>query len=322
MAFRGTGELSGRPIGQWAFREFADQETLAVATTTGDINAFNSAGTAENHLWLLKPNAANEKLEISASVNGFGKDEDIRAVRYVGNFAYIVTFKRTDPLFAFDLTDLAKPKLAGSLKVPGFSTYLHPMGTSRLVGLGYDAEDFGDAALTQGVQLSLFDTVKPENLQRLDVKIHGDRFSSSDAIHDHRAFFHDSVSGQFSFPLVERSSLSPVLFSGARFYNLKDDKLIEAGTATHKAWIPSECLGAFTQAQGWRSRFRSMDINRIYKINGMIYTLSRYGTKIHNANNLAEVTASVKFAGVENVCYMNSDDFDEFGDSSLPRRTD
>ena len=95
----------------------------------------------------------------------FGKGEDIRAVRYSGDLAYVVTFMQTDPLFAVDLTDPTAPVIRGELKMPGYSAYLHPVGENLMLGVGYDGDDDG----TNGdAKISLFDVTDPDSPEEID----------------------------------------------------------------------------------------------------------------------------------------------------------
>jgi len=59
----------------------------------------------------------------------------------MGDKLFLVTFEQIDPLFAIDLSDDTKPTILGELKIPGFSTYLHPYDENHLIGLGYDTEE-------------------------------------------------------------------------------------------------------------------------------------------------------------------------------------
>ena len=47
------------------------------------------------------------------------------SVRFDGDQAFVVTFKKTDPLYVIDLANPSQPRIAGELKIPGFSTYMH-----------------------------------------------------------------------------------------------------------------------------------------------------------------------------------------------------
>lgn len=119
-------------------------------------------------------------------VDGLGIGERIYAVRYFGDLATVVTFRQTDPLYVLDLSEPAAPRLLGELKVPGFSTFLHPVGGDRLLGIGQDADATGRVT---GMQVSLFDLSdrrKPMQLDRLSL---GE--ASSPALEDSRAFGYD-----------------------------------------------------------------------------------------------------------------------------------
>lgn len=117
------------------------------------------------------------------SVGGLGKGETIHAVRFMGDVGYVVTFRRTDPLYTIDLSDPRRPTVAGELKVLGYSAYLHPAGPGRLLGVGQDADRQGRVS---GMQMSLFDVSDPAAPRRLDaVGLDG---AWSDVEGDHHAF--------------------------------------------------------------------------------------------------------------------------------------
>lgn len=107
--------------------------------------------------------------------------ERLFATRFDGSRAYVVTFQRIDPLFVVDLSDPRQPRVAGEVEVPGWSTYIHPLG-GRLVTIGIDN--------TNGwrVAVSLFDVqdpAKPRLLSRVPV---GENHSWSEANTDEKAF--------------------------------------------------------------------------------------------------------------------------------------
>ncbi len=80
--------------------------------------------------------------------------EQVYGVRFVGDRGYLVTFRRTDPLYVLDLSNPTDPKIAGALEVPGFSEHLFPLAGGLLLGVGRDADDNGRAT---GVKVALFD---------------------------------------------------------------------------------------------------------------------------------------------------------------------
>ncbi|MBQ7638900.1 MAG: beta-propeller domain-containing protein [Clostridia bacterium] len=127
---------------------------------TFSIDEFNGklrialSGDGANFITVL-----DENMKTLGSSEKFAKDEYIRSVRFMGDTAYVVTFRNTDPLFVFDMSDPAKPELKGEVSLPGFSAYLHPAGKDYLVGIGYDGTEEG---LNDGAKISAFDVSDPE----------------------------------------------------------------------------------------------------------------------------------------------------------------
>ncbi len=152
-------------------------------------------------------------------VDGLGLTERIYAVRYFGDLATVVTFRQTDPLYVLDLADVTAPKVLGELKIPGFSTYLHPVGDDKLLGIGQDADDSGRVT---GFQVSLFDLSDrsaPVQLDRLSL---GQGFSP--ASDDSRAFSYDPSRGLAAMPFFDGTGSMAAL--GVR---VDGDSLVEAG---------------------------------------------------------------------------------------------
>lgn len=126
----------------------AREGNLRIATT---VSAGFGAESA-NDLYVL-----DRSLDRVGAVQGMGLDERIYSVRYVNDTAYVVTFRRIDPFHVVDLSDPANPEVAGVLKLPGFSSYLHPIGEDRVLGIGeedgqvkavmFDVSDPADPAI-------------------------------------------------------------------------------------------------------------------------------------------------------------------------------
>ena len=110
-------------------------------------------------------------------------DESIYAVRYIGDMAYVVTFLQVDPLFAIDLSTPTAPKVLGKLKIPGFSTYMHPLDSTHLLTIGRDGDEWSGNALA----LQIFDVSDPLN-PALSQKHVLDQEGSSAAEYDHKSF--------------------------------------------------------------------------------------------------------------------------------------
>lgn len=182
--------VPGLIINQFAMSETSDAAYLRVATTTRP--ADGAWTNTSNALFVY----STKDGQLVGSVRGLAPGESIFSVRFVGDIrCYLVTFVQTDPLFVVSLDNPYDPKVLGELKIEGFSSYLHPLNATHLIGLGRNASLFNwpddesdPVAIEQGLQLSLFDVVDDTDPQRDDVLVIGDRGSMSDALYDHKAF--------------------------------------------------------------------------------------------------------------------------------------
>lgn len=107
-----------------------------------------------------------------------GSGEQLHATQFDGDLVYVVTSFQIDPLWVVDLSDPANPHIAGSVNVPGWSTYLYPLG-DRLVTLGVESNR---------VAVSLFDVHAPAQPVLLSRVLLGQNYSWSDANYDEKAF--------------------------------------------------------------------------------------------------------------------------------------
>ncbi len=206
ISYRSTGTVPGW-LG-WhdpSFRMDELDNRLRIVTTE---NSFIGAGDPVHRLSILEDSSSTDEMDLVAELPNdeapapIGKPgEDIFSVRFVGEQAYIVTFMRTDPLYVLDLSDAENPQIAGELEVPGFSTYLHPVGDSYLLGIGQDADDNGVA---QGIKASLFDVRDMTSPQLIGSETFGSRGSWSPALNDLRAisFLQPNADQlRFTFPI-------------------------------------------------------------------------------------------------------------------------
>lgn len=74
----------------------------------------------------------------------------------------MVTFRQVDPFFVIDLSNPSLPKILGELKIPGFSTYLHPYDDNTIIGLGRDTTTNSNGqVLQQGLKIAIFNVTNP-----------------------------------------------------------------------------------------------------------------------------------------------------------------
>jgi hypothetical protein len=150
-------------------------------------------------------------------------------VRFIAGVAYVVTFRQTDPLYTIDLSAPAAPRVAGALKIPGYSAYLHPLDGGLLLGVGQDATEQGT---TTGTQLSLFDVsdlARPARLRRLTVP-----FGSSEAEADHHAFLYWAPTKLAVLPVQTFGATERDTFSGAIGFRIdRASPIEEVGRIEH-----------------------------------------------------------------------------------------
>lgn len=108
----------------------------------------------------------DENLEELSRIEDLAPGESVQSARFMGDIGYFVTFEQIDPLFSVDLSNPENPQIIGSLKIPGFSSYLHPYGEDFLVGIGMDIDE--QSGERNGVKVSLFDISTPSNVQEVE----------------------------------------------------------------------------------------------------------------------------------------------------------
>ena len=176
----GSVTLPGHILNQFAMDE-ADG-VLRVASTKGWV----PDPTVISYLTTFGMQAGN--LAQLGQIGGIGPQEDIRAVRFDGNRGFVVTFKKTDPLFVFDLTDATQPTLMGELQIPGFSTYMQRLDDTHMLAIGFTADDHESFAYFNGIQIQIFDVTDLANPKLAWKTVIGTRGSSSEALTNHLAF--------------------------------------------------------------------------------------------------------------------------------------
>src|SRR3989344_4059788 len=173
--YKSAGEVPGNVLNQFSMDE--NDGYVRIATTTGD----SWRDTSLNNLYVLDI----DNMEIVGQIEDLAQGERIYSTRFIGDRAYIVTFKQVDPLFVIDLKDPQNPEVLGYLKVTGYSSYLHPYDENHIIGVGMDADENGR---TMGIKISLFDVSDVENPKEAGkYAVSEGKWSYSDALYDHKA---------------------------------------------------------------------------------------------------------------------------------------
>ncbi|ETR65583.1 MAG: hypothetical protein OMM_05993 [Candidatus Magnetoglobus multicellularis str. Araruama] len=236
-----------------------------VATTVGHTPNPN----AHNILSILKDTTAGN-LTIVGKIDHIAPSEDIRSVRFNGDQGFIVTFKKTDPLFAFDLSDPYSPVLKGELHIPGFSTYIHLMDKDHLLSIGYDGNDQGSFSWFQGIALQIFNISDMTNPHLLHKEVIGTRGSSSEAAANHLAFNFFKPKDLLAIPMSVCEGGNggsygyTQNFSGLMIYKTTSDKGFEyIGGVSHAK--TNDCYNWWTNAKTHVKRSIFMD-NYVFSV--------------------------------------------------------
>ena len=217
FSFKAENTVDGQVNNQFSMDESENEniETFRIATTIGNIWVDK---TTANNLYIL-----NDKLEEIGKVENFGKEEKIYSVRYVGDKAYVVTFKQTDPLFVIDLSNSETPQILGELKIPGYSTYLHPYDETHLIGFGYDTKEDGTRVTTNGLKMAMFDISDFNNPQELfKIAIGDSKYTYSELLYNHKVLLFSKEKNIIAIPLY--SSSGRKTNSRAAIYNIDLEK--------------------------------------------------------------------------------------------------
>lgn len=287
ISYVDNGLVPGHVLNQFSMDEY--DGFFRIATTTGRVSRSGQSVSA-NHIYVL-----DENMDTISSVEDLAPGERIYSARFMGERAYLVTFKKVDPLFVIDLSNPYDPVVLGKLKIPGYSDYLHPYDENHLIGIGKDtveAEE-GDFAWYQGIKMALFDVSDPENPIEKDVVIIGDRGSDSDVLRDHKAFLFSKERNLLVLPVliaeIDEEKYSEVrdnqygdfVYQGAQVYHIDDQGFTLRGSITH---IGDDSL----EKSGYYYRSDNMVTRSLY-VQDTLYTISSGKIKANDLDTLEEI---------------------------------
>lgn len=177
-----TGRVPGTVLNQFSLDEY--QGKLRVATTFGQTWTQFGQPESASDVYVLDNNLRQQGV-----VTDLGQSERIYAVRFLGETGYVVTYRQVDPFYVLDLRDPSQPRKAGELKIPGYSSYLHPLSTGLILGVGKENDR---------VKLSLFNVSDPQQPREASKYLLDEYWS--EVLNTHHAFLHDPDKGIFFLP--------------------------------------------------------------------------------------------------------------------------
>jgi uncharacterized secreted protein with C-terminal beta-propeller domain len=278
IKYEATGTVQGHILNQFSMDEF--QGYFRVATTAYAGWTGRGSGQTTN-VYVL-----NINLKIVGRVEGLGRGENFHSARFMGDMGYLVTFKKTDPLFVIELRDPTRPRVLGQLNTTGYSDYLQPLDESHLIGIGKDTVDEGSFAWYQGVKVSLFDVSDPTKPSETAKYVIGDRGSDSLALRDSKAILLDAGKNLLVLPVTVSLSPNPgvpnaygtPVWQGACVFQVTTNTLTFRGGITHiPSGLPPTTVG------------NALTITRELYIGGVLYTISEGMIGMNSLTDLQSV---------------------------------
>lgn len=267
IAYMGNTSVEGSALNQFSMDEHNGY--LRIATTSG-----SWGDSLTNQLYIL-----DENLQTVGKIEGIAKGESIRSVRFVGDTGYVVTFEQTDPLFVIDLSDPTNPVIKGELKIPGFSSYLHPVGDGLVIGVGYDGTENGTNG---GMKISLFDVSDPENPVECDKYVVSVQNTSDnrwsyiycEAWYSHKAICWDAINKTMYIPF----NLNQSVYTGDRVINKYDGTILALKVdGENKSFVKAGEYSFTLSDYEWVQGF-----SRVTYIGNAIYALTSQPAEIYS----------------------------------------
>ncbi|MEM4244281.1 MAG: beta-propeller domain-containing protein [Candidatus Bathyarchaeia archaeon] len=272
LTFEAKGSVPGYVLNQYSMDEY--NGNFRIATT------WQNEKTQTNNVYVL-----DKSLSIVGKLEGLAEDERIYAVRFMGDKGYVVTFRQVDPFFVIDLRNPAEPKVAGELKIPGYSSYLHLFDANHVIGLGKE---------NNTVKLSLFDVTNVNEPKEIAKYIVEGDWTDSEALYEPKAFLFDRQKELLVIPISlttygvvdsgsKDSGTQGYYFQGAYVFKVTLARGFEfRGNVTHQ---PQTDMGV---EGDW-------GVRRALYIGNTLYTVSNAKVQLNSLDTLAFI-AEIKLS--------------------------
>jgi inhibitor of cysteine peptidase len=312
LTFQAEGNVAGNTINQYSMDE--NGAYFRIAT-----NSYNTVSM--NNIYVL--NATD--LTITGKLEGISQGENLYAARFIGDRCYLVTFKQTDPFFIVDLSNPSAPRVAGELKIPGYSSFLQPYDENHVIGFGMVSQ-IANGMENQTLKLALFDVSNVNNPTQVATYTVQGSYTSSAALYDPKAILFNlqkqllvipvSISNYqttYTFPNGTVTPNMPTISSptigkdvgsypiamsytneywqGAYVFNLTPNNgFTLRGTITHLDATQFDSNGFLNQTSTYYST-QNNEISRALYISNTLYTFSNNEVKLNSLTDLVQTAA-------------------------------
>ena len=291
IKYKAKGKTKGQTINQYSFDEF--NGNLRIALYDGDGS---------------RVVVFDDNMKKIGESDYVARGEKMYSSRFIGNKLYFVTFRTMDPLFVVDLSNPREPEILGELKIPGYSTYLHPYDETHIIGIGmqteetvnrgYDGRVTSTSSRITGMKMALFDVSDVTNPKEISHTVIGDRRTTSAILDNPKALLFSKEKELIAIPVnnysedfsISSSENTETVISSYTNYN---KNYISEGYLVYKLNLDGFKLkGTITHDYSKNGNSRYSYGTRLLRglyIENNLFTISENEIKINNLDDLKEL---------------------------------
>lgn len=247
------------------------------------------------------------------------RGEKMYSSRFLGEKAYLVTYQTIDPLFVVDLSNPSEPEVLGELKIPGYSTYLHPYDANHIIGIGMQTEEkinrnangrvTSTTASITGMKMALFDVSDVKNPIQISETIIGDRRTTSSVLTNHKALLFSKEKQLLAIPVNNYEEDFEIQTSTKEYTNMINQytnykkPYISEGYFVYQINLTDgiKLKGIITHEKAKATYYRTQSrLLRGLYIEDNLYTISEDYIKINQLEDLKEINQLKIKEGKEN----------------------
>lgn len=269
VVYKKHATVDGMIINQFSMDEYNGY--FRIATTENKFK--DNKNTTSNSVYIL-----DKDINVVGSIKDIAKDERIYSTRFVKDKLFMVTFKQVDPLFVIDLKNPREPKILGLLKIPGYSTYLHPYDENNIIGFGMDTGEMEGRVVNKGMKVALFDVSNVNSpKQKSSIEI-GGKGTFSESLYNHKALVEYKKYNLYAFEINETKNDDSYMieFSGLCLMEVKGDKISVKAKISHDNLSTSQ---EFKYYGGYRGIF----------VDNLMFVISFEGISVVDLETMKEV---------------------------------
>ncbi len=296
VSYVASGPVEGHVVDQFSMDEHDGYLRVATNVMTrraGEQNEWWWRFDTTNKVSVLAENEG--RLEVVGQTPELAPGEAIQSSRFLGTKGYVVTFKQIDPLFTLDLSNPREPKVVGELKVPGFSTYLHPIDDTHLLTIGTYVPENPTSWQERTLQLSIFDVSDFAHPVLTHTEKVGTAYSWSEAMWNHKAFNYFPAKKLLAIPFSTWDSGDTGDAYWSRFESSLKVYGVDADAGLHREGrdlVRRPLPGAGNYGWYW---WWMPTVRRSIMADDFVYAISDAGIRSARIDALSTPLATVKF---------------------------